>query len=377
MKFKRIFFVLFILVCMSCSKKENEFNEGDQYIEDGIIYTYYNLDIERPFKKEANENFYNQYYYDMSNIETLSDVDLFPEHSENSGDYWDVLYKYYSSPLYAPIDAVSYKLNDMYDLEKGFIVTGYTNDVSSDVFIRGKIKDEYVYGIGFKALTLAPIKSIKIMNEHFFIIHPYAFDGCNELLDIKTRKDKVIVLSMGISNCNNLKYISGITLFSDCSLYNLNSLVSLEFLNDLKHDRYGSIIGTGLRKSSIYLCPNLKEINLVNTSSIVWSGSNYSFVYHQDGNYISFNSIPFYVFDNYKIELSDKLYTKYQGGFICYDENNNAYLPFLNNGLNYVGEITIAEGSEKFSLEDGHIYFNFDKPDIQNQLFYKTKIKYL
>ncbi|UKI49993.1 MAG: hypothetical protein L6U99_00590 [Clostridium sp.] len=36
---------------MSCSKKGNEFNEGDQYIEDGIIYTYYDLDIERPFKK--------------------------------------------------------------------------------------------------------------------------------------------------------------------------------------------------------------------------------------------------------------------------------------------------------------------------------------
>lgn len=126
MKFKRIFFVLFILICMSCSKKGNEFNEGDQYIEDVIIYTYYDLDIERPFKKEANENFYNEYYYDMSNIETLSDVDLFPEHSENSGDYWDVLYKYYSSPLYAPVNAVSYKLNDMYHLENGFIVTGYS-----------------------------------------------------------------------------------------------------------------------------------------------------------------------------------------------------------------------------------------------------------
>ncbi|UKI49992.1 MAG: hypothetical protein L6U99_00585 [Clostridium sp.] len=62
----------------------------------------------------------------MSNIETLSDVDLFPEHSENSGDYWDVLYKYYSSPLYAPVNAVSYKLNDMYHLENGFIVTGYS-----------------------------------------------------------------------------------------------------------------------------------------------------------------------------------------------------------------------------------------------------------
>ncbi|UKI49988.1 MAG: hypothetical protein L6U99_00565 [Clostridium sp.] len=56
-----------------------------------------------------------------------------------------------------------------------YFMLRYTNDVSSDVFIRGEIKDEIVWGIGFKALALAPIKSIKIMNEHFFIIHPYAF----------------------------------------------------------------------------------------------------------------------------------------------------------------------------------------------------------
>lgn len=44
MKFKRIFFVLFILVCMSCSKKENEFRIVFLEVSIDYIENFY-LDI--------------------------------------------------------------------------------------------------------------------------------------------------------------------------------------------------------------------------------------------------------------------------------------------------------------------------------------------
>ncbi|MDE7161665.1 MAG: hypothetical protein K2N65_02775, partial [Anaeroplasmataceae bacterium] len=399
---------LLMLICASCmllgltackEKKEEhkEFKQGDIVIEDGVIYTYYSYEnlYESiiPFVEEDTpKSYYNYYYYDMSSYkeqpaivpfegDLVESYDVSYSHQVlyNSNVFYNFLT--YSNPIYSPQTAYFYRLIDYFStqiLGEGFIATGYTEQIKKDVDIPTEIENTPVIQIGFKAFENAPIETFTFMGNDlvernhiiYNIIHPFAFSNCENLKTIKTNAR---VLSMGISNCPNLEEIYYITPTTDCSLYNLPKLKSIIdcnplsiFLDYMVYFPEYRYTGTyymdirfygacsGLRKSSIYLCPNLSELtgkDLSRRNNVV---------------YID-RYTPFYAHENYTIMLRDEDFTNFsyrKRQYKLYNNNNEIYLPYLNNGLNYKGELFLDSESEAIKEEEDAFYVTTAYPKI-------------
>ena len=402
---------LLMLICASCmllgltackEKKEEhkEFKQGDIVIEDGVIYTYYSYEnlYESiiPFVEEDTpKSYYNYYYYDMSSYKEHPAIVPF-EGKLFVNSYHPMIIKYnpevfynfltYSNPIYSPQTAYFYRLIDYFSPEvlgEGFIVTGYTEDIKKDVEIPMEMENTPVIQIGFKAFENAPIETFTYLCYKkpyatfpvYNIIHPFAFSNCENLKTIKT---DARVLSMGISNCPNLEEIYYITPTTDCSLYNLPKLKSIidchpfdiylmnkhEYSYDVwLYSTYG-----GLRKSLFYNCPSLSEI----TGEDVFRRNNVI--------YISWSrNIPYYVFDNYTIMLQDFLFTDFSYEKLCcalYNQDNEIYLPYINNGLNYKGELFLDPESEDIKEEADAFYVTTAYPKIIEGASFYSKDEY-
>ena len=387
---------VFLLLCIFCmllglsackEKKEEpkEFKQGDVVTKDGIIYTYYTYEelyeTAIPFVEEDSpKSYYNYYYYDMSSYKEQPAIvpfegTLFVEDSFPVTYYPDVFYNFltYSDPIYSPQTAYFYRLIDYFSPEvlgEGFIVTGYTEDIKKDVEIPMEMENTPVIQIGFKAFENAPIETFTYLCYKkpyatfpvYNIIHPFAFSNCENLKTIKT---DARVLSMGISNCPNLEEIYYITPTTDCSLYNLPKLKRIVDCRpvpiktyDAKEDGYECHVllhsTSGLRKSSIYLCPNLSEItgkNLSKRDNVVYYSSYY----------------PYYVFNDYTIMLRDVYFTNLNSdkyGYVLYNKDNEIYLPYINNGLNYKGNLFLKPESEAIKEEEDAFYVTTAYPKI-------------
>lgn len=199
----------------------------------------------------------------------------------------------YSDPVYSPQTAYFYRLKDFFSLDllgEGFIVTGYTKDLKKQVEISKLVEEKPVLQIGFKAFENAPMESFTFISKSDYlplpgIIHPYAFSNCENLSMIKS---DCRVLSMGISNCSKLEEIYNITPTTDCSLYNLPSLIRIKDcdprpIESQMGDRYTGLAiraTSGLRKSSIYLCPNLSVLTgtmLSKRNNVIFYGSQFPY----------------------------------------------------------------------------------------------------
>ena len=400
MKKMFIFFCLVTMLIGVSACKENreepkEFKQGDVVVEEGIIYTYYTYkelyETAIPFVEEDSpKSYYNYYYYDMSSYKEQPAIVPFEGQLvefNHVSEYRvlynsDVFYNFltYTNPIYSPQNAYFYRLIDYFSpkvLGEGFIVTGYTEEVKKNVEIPTKIGDTPVIQVGFKAFENAPIETFTFMENNplnvndtvYNIIHPFAFSHCENLTTIKTNAR---ILSMGISHCPNLEEIYSITPTTDCSLYNLPKLKCIADCNphpiQSEYPRYSFENGStfneeefitlycssGFRKSSIYLCPNLSEI------------AGHSLSRRNNVVYI-YNDIPYYAFDNYTIVLKDFLFTNLSYEKYCcalYNTENEIYLPYINNGLNYNGELSIDPESEAIKEEEDAFYVTTAYPKI-------------
>ena len=368
-------------------KEPKEFKQGDVVIEEGIIYTYYTYkelyETAIPFVEEDSpKSYYNYYYYDMSSYKEQPAIVPFEgqlvEFEYVSG--YRVLYNpevfynflTYTNPIYSPQTAYFYRLIDYFSpkvLGEGFIVTGYTEEVKKNVEIPTEIENTPVIQIGFKAFENAPIETFTYLYYNppyptisvYNLIHPFAFSNCENLTTIKT---DARVLSMGISNCPNLEEIYYITPTTDCSLYNLPKLKKIVDCRPYPiystSDGYGStdfvrLYGTcgGLRKSLIYLCPSLSEL----------TGDNLE----RRNNAIYLGGLPYYVFDDYTILLRDLFFTNFSCEKLCcalYNKDNEIYLPYINNGLNYNGGLFLDPESKAIIEKEDAFYVTTAYPKI-------------
>lgn len=392
---KKILYAVCIFVSMltliSCRPKNTikVFNQGDMITKDGIVYTYYDKDTlyktSIPFVEEAKyKPYYNYYYYDMSDYKDQKEIipfegDLMLESIHPRAFNSEIFLKFlkYSDPVYSPQTAYFYRLKDFFSLDllgEGFIVTGYTKDLKKQVEIPKLIEGKPVLQIGFKAFENAPMESFTFISKSDYlplpgIIHPYAFSNCENLSMIKS---DCRVLSMGISNCSKLEEIYNITPTTDCSLYNLPSLIRIKDcdprpIESQMGDRYTGLAiraTSGLRKSSIYLCPNLSVLTgtmLSKRNNVIFYGSQF----------------PYYTFDHYDLMLKD-IFFNIPGDdaykFVaCYDEHNELYLPFLNHGLNYKGTLFLDPLSEKVEMEEDSFFTYITYPKIEEGMTYFTK----
>ncbi|UKI49985.1 MAG: hypothetical protein L6U99_00550 [Clostridium sp.] len=87
-----------------------------------------------------------------------------------------------------------------------------------------------------------------------------------------------------------------------------------------------------------------------------------------------------YAYNNYRLVLSDSLLLRDDNNkmilSICYDENTKeAYLPFLNNGLNNKGSISIDPNSKLITEEEDGYYIKASYPIELNSNIYGDEIK--
>ncbi len=380
-----LFITFFLEACRKDDPEQNVYEQDEQVIRDGIIYTYYTYENlyekEIPFSIQSELSYYNYYYYDMSDIQNqgaiytiqgeLGTIGYNEDHTRY-GYHFDPIpfydYLRFCNPIYSPVDANFFRIKDYFtptSLGEGFVVTGYTKELPKDVKIPNQVDGIKVTHIGYKALQLAPMESL-IFNQEMGdinsspIIHPLAISNCPNLKIIDT---DARTLSMGVSNCPKLEKISGIRLFSDCSLYNLPSLTSILDSNSqtmLAHKNEWttmiySPIPNGIRKSSIYLCPKLSQL----------TGSHLKTI----GNVVYYNNhFPFYVFDQYEIELRDDAYKELSyNKCLCLPYNpvsNTIYLSYLNNGLNYNGTFYSSLDNELIQETEDGFYIDVSYPKI-------------
>lgn len=412
---KKIFLILSVFCVLlgvtACqSKKPKELKQGDEVIKDGVIYTYYTYEelyeSAIPFAEEDTPKpYYNYYYYDMSSYKEQPAIVPFkgvivenynPPRIDGilryPREYYpDVFHNFliYSDVHYSPKTAYFYRLIDYFSptyVGEGFIVTGYTKDLKKDVEIPSMIENVNVNQIGFKAFENAPMETLTFLPEYYQsnwggivydIIHPFAFSNCENLKTIKTAAR---VLSMGISNCPNLEEIYYISPTTDCTLYNLPKLkkiiechpemiLSNHLFYDEKEtfhefDKVNLYNTGGIRKSAFFLCPNLKEI----TGNKLSRRNNVVFIY---------STLPYYAFDDYTIMLQDWFFSgfEYDNPIVAsYNEENELYLPYLNNGLNYKGELFIDPESKNIKEEANAFYVTTSYPKIvEDAVFYEEE----
>lgn len=392
---------IFIMIVSSCQKETEditkEYKQGDQVIQDGVIYTYYDelglFGEEMPFVDEGNyKSFYNYYYYDMSDYKNKDEItpflgdlvhteyDIYAIRSFNKDVFHNYLKK--CDRIYSPNSAQFYRLKDYFSptrISNGFIVTGFTKDLPKDVVVPSKLKDIPVTQIGFKAFEEAPMETFIFETPkyavdylNFTLIHPFAFSNCPNLVELKSHAR---VLSMGISNCPKLKSMENVRPTMDCSLYNLPELETLididtsafyPFFENLYKNDNGyydsphtvSFYQTcGFEKSSIYLCPKLRKITgekLSKRLNVVYMGSS-----------------PYYAFDDYSIMLLDTMFSiKTPYGFpLTYNPDTlEVNLPYLNTGLNYKGELYKDPKSTKIEENENHFEVPVSYPKIEEDM---------
>lgn len=357
--------------CKPNETQNDEYKQGDQVVLDGVIYTYYdeeNLEKTTPFQSETEyKPYYNYYYYDMSSYSEQPAIHVFEgEFFHKKMEFWpETFYDFltYCDAKHSPSFAYFFRLRDFFpdSLVSGFIVSGYTKELPDEVVILSNIDGIPVTQIGFKAFMNAPMRKLSFLTEDSYkmkttLIHPFAFFNCNNLVDIESNAR---VLSMGISSCQNLKEISYIGLFSDCSLFHLPNLSSLNQCDprpyfDLTSQDIQLSNTCGLRKSCIYDCPKagITGYNLYSNNGVIYYDNIYPF-------YIHFTLNPV------EIKWSDKWFEKNGHYHWMYDEKTmQLYIPFMNNGLNINYKFFIEEGSQLIKEEADGIYVNVSYPKI-------------
>lgn len=401
--FLSMFFLSFsLLSCKNKQKEKKVYEEGDQIIQNGIVYTYYTQETlymePIPFVEEENyKPYYNYYYYDMSDVKNQNAIDIrFRGRLKGMygqgylNFYPETFYDYlrYTDPIHSPTDAYFFRLGDFLSsidtykfevddsdntLEGGFVVTSYTEKLQENVVVDMVIDDIPVLHIGYKAFENAPMKTFEFTSslvQDVVFIHPYAFSSCQNLEKVTTN---ACVLSMGICNCPKLKIIEKIRLSSDCSLYNLQNLRylydldarPLRPLNSSGYSDHGFYQSIGIRKSSIYLCP---KVNLMGRE-----------LKEKDHVYY-YKDFPYYCrYDRFKITLKDEYFTNLRyDNYACITYNPETmqmYLPFLNSGIKeFKCEIEIDPNSKHIEQREDGYYVQVRFPKIERGLkFYSEE----
>ncbi len=358
---------MLIFILISCKEKESidtpkEFQTGDIVEYNGVIYDYMdifedittlsgNAALEYVFEEEENyKSFYCVYYLDMSeykNQPKLREDQMILECSslavlgENDFDRRN-------NPKYSPIDPYAFFVPSYLDwgsefpeiVRGSFIVKGYTEELPEDVIIPQTIHGKYVGQIGYKAFLNAPMRSLEWKGKGY--VHPYAISNCNQLETITFTRG--LVMSMGISNCSSLKTICEMSPTMDCSLYNLSSLelndkFSFHYSHNSWFNHHTAYGMGGLRKSFFYNCPALEEI----TGRYIEKAFNT--IYYSASQVAP---IPIFVLKNYTVIVTDYLYYKiedYNGTLLYNPDTLEAYVPFLNDGLEKEGVIMFKNSS--------------------------------
>ncbi len=402
--------ILSVLTLVSCKKEEDintpkEFRTGDIVTSNGVIYQYIDVckDIETLEVEEAKEYifeeeenykaYYNYYYLDMSDYKNQ------PKLKEDKSllDPWSFR-ENFNTVKNSPIEPYAFfvlsyleRIVEYPETTNGsFIVKGYTEDLPENVIIPEKIHGKYVSQIGYRAFENAPMVTLEWTTREGYI-HPYAITKCNQLKKIIFNKEdnrngyysKVLVMSMGISNCDNLELIEGFSPTMDCSLCNLKLLKELRFVSLflsanswMPHETaYG--LG-GIRKSFFYNCPNLNMITGINESGRAKIGKVFNTFYF---TFFCGSSVPLYVLDNYTVVIEDITFKSefYNYFTVIYNpETLEAYVPFLNDGLEKTGTILFKntpEGTGTILEDDTGIYINatYRNPKYNAKLLFKRR----
>ena len=361
--------LLFIVLCLtiaSCKKKEEidimqakDFEIGDIVEYQGVIYEYFTdkyissslYSQDYIFKDEEKyKSYYDYYYYDMSdykNQKEIKPLDLWDYYRKKGIDV-DIevsptsAYYLRIFPLF--IDSTS-------PIHEGFIVKGYNWTLPKNVVIPTTLFGHKVRQIGFKAFENAPMETFEIDNN--LLIHPFAFHNCPNLERVSF--PSAYILSMGISNCENLESI-GTTVYplGDCVLYDLPQITEIkrvDFISRNYFDFQYCFGQGGIRKSMFYKCPKLREIGSD-------QGHNKS-TYEKYNVVYTVDDVPIYVYDLYNVILNEDIfrYEKRENISIVYNPDTlEAYLPFLDDGLDKKGTFIIPENSNIFVEEDDGIY---------------------
>ncbi len=400
--------ILNVLTMVSCKKEDintpKEFRTGDIVTSNGVIYEYIDIYKDIPLKGEEakeyifeeEENYkayYNYYYLDMSDYKNQ------PKLKEDKSllDPWSFR-ENFNTVKNSPIEPYAFfvlsyleRIVEYPETTNGsFIVKGYTEDLPENVIIPEKIHGKYVSQIGYRAFDNAPMVTLEWTTREGYI-HPYAITKCNQLKKIIFNKEdnrngyysKVLVMSMGISNCDNLELIEGFSPTMDCSLCNLKLLKELRFVSLflsanswMPHETaYG--LG-GIRKSFFYNCPNLNMITGINESGRAKIGKVFNTFYF---TFFGGSSVPLYVLDNYTVVIEDITFKSefYNYFTVIYNpETLEAYVPFLNDGLEKTGTILFKntpEGTGTILEDDTGIYINatYRNPKYNAKLLFKRR----
>lgn len=366
-----LFLIIFALTVVSCESEqkiditeEKEFADGEILEYDGVIYEYFvskprieSKGTEYMFKEEDNYNaYYDYYYYDMSDYKNQKEMKPI--------DLWDYPNKKaIESDIGLNPTAYFYRVSGVFfretpcPISDGFIIKGYNENLPEDVIIPNSLYGKTIQQVGFRAFENALMRSFKWSNDTG-IIHPYAFYNCNNLEVLNLSYD--YVCSMGISNCEKLKTISGnVYALGDCIFYDLPNLVTVK--RQIIFSVYGilPVSQGGIRKSIFYKCPKIRDF-----------GDSYLKI---DNVIYAPGYVPIYVLDDYVVRLNDLGFKKENRSYysVTYDlETLEAYLPFLNDGLDKKGKIIIPQDSDVFVEEEDGIYANVT---YENEI-YNTKV---
>ncbi len=404
--------VITILTLISCKEKESiddpkEFETGDIVEYNGVIYEYikdyadipmaYQDNLEYVFEEEEDyKAFYHTYYLDMSDYKTQPNL---RESIRKQG--WLEFLKNNSikeSPTNPFAFYIGYYFFDFFINKShtrvstnSFIVKGYTDDLPENVVIPDSIYGHEVDQIGYRAFENAPMVTLTCEGrprnwEDIFLVHPYAISNCENLREIKFEASFGAIMSMGISNCDNLERVEGITPTMDCSFYNLPKLKEVEDIRFLffSYDVFTMCYGLGgIRKSFFYNCPRIKTFTgakIINSSSRISITNNT--VYYENG--YPYYSIPIYVFNDFVAIINDGFFTHGEDkGFHLYTimynpETLEAYIPLLNDGLNKKGTFLFfhryQDASSVIEDETG-IYINaiYEDESYNNKLLFQKK----
>ncbi len=395
---------IIILALISCQKKESiddpkEFETGDIVEYNGVIYEYMDYDdipmtyqdnLEYVFEEEEDyKAFYHTYYLDMSDYKSQPNL---RESIREQG--WDKFLEdncIIISPTMPYAFHVRFAYHDFFSrlyTQSSFIVKGYTDDLPEDVIIPRSIHGYSISQIGYRAFENAPMKTLTWESNrasvvNYFLVHPYAISNCENLRELSFDTGYGAIMSMGISNCNNLEKVERIIPTVDCSFYNLPKLKEVYGLNliidfnekPIFSTYYG--LGGGIRKSFFYNCPRIETVTNENKKIGIANNT----VYFDMGLN---NPIPIYVFDDFVAIINDGFFThsKDKGLPLCtvmYNpETLEAYVPLLNDGLNKEGTFLFLhryqDASSVIEDETG-IYINaiYEDESYNNKLLFQRK----
>ena len=242
---KKVYFLglLIILITglMGCfwDEEVKEFQNGDQVIQNGVIYTFVSWDelmgLNGIRVYDFNECqrgvvFHHYYYFNMADRKQVPITPILGEvrhrlrvYSSEQHQNWQLMYHRCGlNDYFALYHMLADRSNGVYG--SGFIASGYTNRLGRNVRIADQINGNNVIAIGYRAFENSRMRTLR-WDTRGGIILPYAFNTSERLREI--RLNQGIILSKGISNLNRLIKISGIEHPLEASLYNLPNLTSL------------------------------------------------------------------------------------------------------------------------------------------------------